>query len=66
MFVFKPLMKNVGLGRIGQLVKPMKISDLLNLMKSYLKMTTFRLALGHGKNLGNFLSSKIILLKIKY
>lgn len=53
----KPLMKNVGLGRIGQLVKPMKISDLLNLMKSYLKMTTFRLALGHGKNLDDFVST---------
>ncbi len=49
----KSLMKNVGLGRLGYLKNPMKISDLINKIKSYLSMTTFRVALGHGKSLGN-------------
>lgn len=52
----KPLMKNVGLGRIGYLKKPMKISDLIGLIKTYLNMSTFRLALGHGKNLDDYVS----------
>ncbi len=61
----KPLMKNVGLGRLGHLREPMKISDLVNRVKIYLNMTTFRLALGNGKNLGN-MSLYIYILQYPY
>lgn len=46
-------MKNVGLGRIGHLKTPIKISDLIDMVKSHLKLKTFRLALAHNKRLGN-------------
>jgi hypothetical protein len=45
-------MKNVGLGRIGYLKEPIKISDVVSKMKAYLKMKTFRLALADGKTIG--------------
>ena len=54
-FVNQPLMKNVGLGRIGHLKTPIKISEIIEIVKSYLKLKTFRLALGDGKSLGKFL-----------
>ena len=47
-------MKNVGLGRIGYLEKPIKIREIVEKMKSLLKMKTFRLALGNGKTLGSY------------
>lgn len=50
-------MKNVGLGRLGTLVKPIKISDLVNRVKNYLNMKTFRLALANGKDLDDYVST---------
>jgi len=47
----KPLLKNVGLGRIGYLHRPMKIRDVVEVVKSHFNMKTFRLALGNGKSL---------------
>ncbi len=52
----KPLLKNVGLGRVAQLAKPIRIRDIVDLMKKHLKMNTFRLAIGNGKTLGRFLN----------
>ena len=49
-------MKNVGLGRIGYLKRPIKISEIIEIVKSYLNLKNFRLALGDGKSLGKFLS----------
>jgi hypothetical protein len=48
----KPLMKNVGLGRVAKLKEPIKISEIVTKMKKKLEMKTFRLALGNGKTLG--------------
>lgn len=47
----KPLMKNVGLGRIGFLESNMKISEIIHRMKKLLKQETFRLALANGKTI---------------
>ncbi len=47
-------MKNVGLGRIGYLKEPIKIKDVVSIVKSYLNMKVFRLALGNGKSLGKY------------
>ena len=44
----KPLMKNVGLGRIGYLTSNIKISEIISKMKTLLKQNTFRLALANG------------------
>lgn len=54
-FLKKPLLKNVGLGRIGRLKEPMKIREVVDKMKNHLGMKTFRLALANGKTLGIFL-----------
>ena len=50
-FYEQPLLKNVGLGRIGYLHRPMKIRDVVEVVKSHFNMKTFRLALGNGKSL---------------
>lgn len=52
----KPLMKNVGLGRIGYLQKPIKINEIIKKMKKLLNQKTFRLALGNGKSLDDEVS----------
>ncbi len=41
-----------GLGRIGYLKEKIKISQVVEKMKSHLKMKTFRLALANGKTQG--------------
>lgn len=48
----KPLMKNVGLGRIGHLKTKLKISQVIKTLKSYLNMNILRLALANGKTQG--------------
>lgn len=48
----KPLLKNVGLGRLGYLNEPLAIKDVVNKVKAHLNMKTFRLALANGKSLG--------------
>ena len=63
-----PLMKNVGLGRIGYLSKKITINKLIQKMKNLLKQKTFRIALGNGKTLSKskfqifqkFIESKLI------
>lgn len=52
MVTLKPFLKNVGLGRVGYLNEPIKIRDVVDKMKAYLKMKSFRLALANGKSLG--------------
>lgn len=52
-----PLMKNVGLGRIGYLSKKITINKLIQKMKNLLKQKTFRIALGNGKTLNDTISS---------
>lgn len=52
----KPLMKNVGLGRVGYLKEPIKISDIIDKMKTILKMKTFRLALANEKTIDDKVS----------
>lgn len=44
----RPLMKNVGLGRIGFLENNIQISEIIMRMKKLLKQKTFRLALANG------------------
>ncbi len=48
---FKPLMKNVGLGRLGYLKNPIKITEVISIMKNLLNQQTFRLALANGRNI---------------
>ncbi len=48
----RPLMKNVGLGRIGFLKESMKISEVVATMKALLNQETMRLALAIDKSLG--------------
>ena len=48
----RPLMKNVGLGRIGFLRESMKISEVVATMKELLNQKTMRLALAIDKSLG--------------
>lgn len=47
----KPLLKNVGLGRLGYLTEPLSIRQVVDKVKAQLKMKTFRLALANGKTL---------------
>lgn len=52
MILFKPLMKNVGSGRVGYLSKPLKLKDVVEKMKFLFQMKTIRIALANGKTLG--------------
>lgn len=56
----KPLMKNVGLGRIAWLNKPIKIRDVIERTKELVKMKTFRFAIGNGKTLDDTISTLAI------
>lgn len=47
----KPLMKDVGLGRIGYLNQPRTIREVTDIIKKHFKMKTFRIALANGKTL---------------
>jgi len=47
-----PLMKNVGLGRIGFLKENIKIGDVVEKIKELLNQKTMRLALAVDKSLG--------------
>lgn len=47
----KPMMKNVGLGRIGYLNESKTIRDVVEIVKKRFDMKTFRLALANGKSL---------------
>lgn len=49
--LIKPLMKNVGLGRIGFLKEFISIRDVITKMKTLLNQKTFRLALANDKSL---------------
>lgn len=46
------MLKNVGLGRIGYLKDPIKLSAVLEKVKAHFNMKTVRLALANGKTLG--------------
>jgi len=47
----KPLMKDVGLGRIAYLNEPKTIKEITEIVKKHFNMKTFRLALANGKSL---------------
>jgi putative NIF3 family GTP cyclohydrolase 1 type 2 len=44
-------MKNVGFGRIGYLNERLKLSEVVEKVKSHLKMKTFRLAIANNKTI---------------
>jgi putative NIF3 family GTP cyclohydrolase 1 type 2 len=44
-------LKNAGIGRIGYLSQPLKLTEILDIVKSHFNMKTVRLAIGNGKNL---------------
>jgi len=50
----RPLMKEVGLGRIGYLSSPISIRQVTEIVKKHFNMKTFRIALANGKTLGIF------------
>jgi dinuclear metal center YbgI/SA1388 family protein len=52
----RPLIKNVGLGRIGTLKAPLKISDIVTKLKSFLNMKSMRIALANGKSMNDTVS----------
>lgn len=52
----KPLMRNVGLGRIGYLAQKMPMSEIVLKMKHLLDQKTFRIALAYGKTINDTVS----------
>lgn len=52
----KPLMKDVGLGRIGYLSSPASIRQVTEIVKKHFNMKTFRIALANGKTLDDKIS----------
>jgi hypothetical protein len=50
--MFKPILKNCGLGRIGVLKEAKTLREVVDLIKRITNLQHVRLAIGNGKTLG--------------